>query len=58
VFKVFNGNSIHWVGGFNDLVYSIKNLIASCLIKASLVVEIEEVVDASEESLGIEARQF
>jgi hypothetical protein len=58
MFKVSNGNGVHWVGRFNDLVYLIENLITSCLIKAALVVEIEEVMDTCEESLGIEAWQF
>jgi hypothetical protein len=58
MFKVFKGNSIYWVSCFNDLVYSIENLITGCLTKASLVVEVEEIMDACEESLGIEAQQF
>jgi hypothetical protein len=58
MFKIFNSNGVYWVGCFNDLIYSIENLITGCLIKASLVVEVEEIMDTGEESLGIEARQF
>jgi hypothetical protein len=57
MFKVFDGNSIHWVGCLDNFIYAIKNLVTGCLIKGSLVVEIEEVMDTGKEPLGIEVWQ-
>jgi hypothetical protein len=56
--KIFNHNSIYWVGCLDDFVYLIENLIAGCLIEVLLVVKVKEIMDACKESLGIEARQF
>jgi hypothetical protein len=58
VFKVFDSNGIYWVHCFDDFVYTIKNLVTSYLIEVLLVVEVEEVMDAGEEPLGVEVRQF
>jgi hypothetical protein len=40
VFKVFYCNSIYWIGGFNDLIYPIKNVIAGLLVECLLVVQV------------------
>jgi hypothetical protein len=38
MFKISYGNGIHWVGGFDDLIYSIKDLIAGLLVESLLVI--------------------
>jgi hypothetical protein len=40
VFKIFDGNGIHWICGLDNLIYSIKNLIAGLLVERSLMMEI------------------
>jgi hypothetical protein len=56
--QVFDGNGIYWVSCLDNFVYAIENLITGHLIKGSLVVEIEEVMDTGEEPLGVEVWQF
>jgi hypothetical protein len=58
VFKVFDCNGIYWVGGFDDLVDSIENVVTCLLVECSLMVEIEEVVNTNEEPLCVEVQQF
>jgi hypothetical protein len=55
MFKIFNGNGVYWIHHFDNLVDAIKDVITCFLIKGSLVMEIEEVVDTGEELLCIEA---
>jgi hypothetical protein len=38
MFKVFYSNGIYWIGGFNDLIYLIKDVIAGLLVERLLVV--------------------
>jgi hypothetical protein len=57
MFQIFYGNCVHWIGSLNDLVYSIKNLIAGLLIECSLVVQVQEVVYTSKEPLCIKVQQ-
>jgi hypothetical protein len=38
VFKVFYGDGIYRICGFNDVIYSIKNLITGLLVECPLVV--------------------
>jgi hypothetical protein len=51
--EVIDSVSIYWVGGFNDFVNAIKNLITYYLVECSLVVEVKEIVNASEEPLHV-----
>jgi hypothetical protein len=58
VLKIFNRDDVYWIGCLNDFVYLIENLITGCLIEVLLVVKVEEIMDGSKESLGVEAWQF
>jgi hypothetical protein len=57
VFKIFYSNGIYWIGGFNDLIYSIENLITGLLVECPLVVQVQEIVYTGEESLYVKAWQ-
>jgi hypothetical protein len=53
--KVVDSIPIRQVCGFNDFIDTVKNLVTCFLVEGSLMVEVEEIMDAGEESLCIEA---
>jgi hypothetical protein len=40
MFEVFDGSGVYWICGFDDLIYSIKDVITGLLIECLLVVQV------------------
>jgi hypothetical protein len=38
MFKIFYGDGVYWICGFNDVIYLIENLITGLLVECPLVV--------------------
>ena len=56
--EVFYCSCVDRVGRFDNLVYAIKEKIASLLVEDLLLAQMQEIGRAIEEPLTVKARQF